>query len=272
MCGQRLTFARVLKRRIGKNGAVFYVAPCLEAIGVPHAFSTRLGGISPAPFDSLNLGNPSGCQIQDDQQRIEANYALLLAAAGCPAEELLRVHQVHGNEIAFVEESKPFDACRKADGLISRDRRRTISIRIADCVPVLIASQDGKTVATVHAGWRGIISGVIPQTLRRMSNGVPLAAAIGPSIGLGAFEVGAEVLGEFERVFGPAAPIKRNGDAKGHVDLRAAAKIQLIAGGLAEDRIDCTDLCTFDRADEFFSHRRDRGVTGRMAALIAPAA
>jgi YfiH family protein len=267
-----LTFAGVLKRRVGENGAVFYMAPGLEAIGVPHAFSTRLGGVSAAPFESLNLGNPSGCDVQDDAERIETNYARLMSDAGCPRGEWLRVHQVHGNEIACVEESKPFDSCRKADALVSRDRRRTISVRIADCVPVLVASQDGKVVAAVHAGWRGIISGVIPATLKRLNSDMPLVAAIGPSIGPEAFQVGPEVLGEFTRVFGSAAPFTRNPDGTGQVDLRRAAKIQLMAGGVGEDRIDSTDLCTFGRPDEFFSHRRDRGVTGRMAALIAPAA
>ncbi|MGA3065751.1 MAG: peptidoglycan editing factor PgeF [Tepidisphaeraceae bacterium] len=266
----------MLKRRIGGNSAVFYVSPALEGVGVPHAFSTRLGGVSPAPFDSLNLGNPSGSDIQDEQGRIEANYLRLIADARCPDAELLRVHQIHGNRVAAVEAGKVFDRSQQADALVSDDPERTISVRVADCVPILIASGDGKMVAAVHAGWRGIVGGVIPATLARMTGGGKMAgefvAAIGPCIGEEAFEVGGEVLAEFEKVFGRAAPVRRMADGKGRVDLRAAARMQLLAGGLREGRIDSTDRCTFEHRNEFFSHRRDRGVTGRMAALIAPAA
>jgi len=97
-------------------------------------------------------------------------------------------------------------------------------------------------------------------------------AAIGPCIGADAFEVGPEVLAEFEKLFGPGIFARPAPDGKGRVDLRAAAKQQLLSGGLRAQRIDSTDRCTFEHRDEFFSHRRDRGVTGRMAALIAPAA
>jgi YfiH family protein len=137
-------------------------------------------------------------------------------------------------------------------------------------VPILIADERGQTVAAVHAGWRGVIAGVIPATLSRMPNPKNLVAAIGPCIGFDAFEVGEDVLREFDRAFGRDAPLRRNGDGKGHVDLRAACRLQLRRAGLADAQIDLTDRCTFDHADEFFSHRRDRGVTGRLAALIAP--
>ena len=96
-------------------------------------------------------------------------------------------------------------------------------------------------------------------------------AAVGPCIGFDAFEVGPEVLEEFEKAFGPSAPVRRRADGKGHVDLRRAIHAQLLKAGLREDRIDSTDRCTFRDAGEFFSHRRDHGVTGRMAALISPA-
>src|SRR5690349_25095910 len=89
----------LLQRRIAPNGVVFYASPLLEGLGVPHAFSTRIGGTSPAPFDSLNLGNPSGCQPQDNHPRIVENYRLLQAAIGCADRERLSVHQVHGSGV-----------------------------------------------------------------------------------------------------------------------------------------------------------------------------
>jgi len=260
----------------------------LEAIGVRHAFSTRIGGISPSPFDSLNLGNPSGYAIQDDYDRIWANYALLLSCIGCPTKPPLRVHQVHGNAVAEVQTGKSFDTGCQADALVSRDSHRAISVRTADCVPILLSSDDGSVVAAVHAGWRGIVAGVIPATVKRLTAaaGKPattLRAAIGPCIGMEAFEVAADVLAEFERVFGrplgtgigaiaKALPFgsRLNGvDGKGNIDLRAAARFQLLNCGLDEQHLDSTDRCTATHQDEFFSHRRDHGVTGRMAAIIA---
>jgi copper oxidase (laccase) domain-containing protein len=95
-------------------------------------------------------------------------------------------------------------------------------------------------------------------------------AAIGPCIGFDNFEVGPEVLEQFAQKFGAAAPIRRRDDGKGYVDLRAAIRRQLLAAGVAENQIDSTDRCTFRDAEEFYSHRRNQGITGRMAALISP--
>jgi YfiH family protein len=245
-----------------------------ESRGVPHAFSTRLVGISPAPFDSLNLGNPNGCEIQDDYDRVWQNYRLLQAAAGCPADaELCHVHQVHGCAVVTMRTGESFDTSRKADAIVGSDPARVLSVRVADCVPVLLAGDDGRTVAAVHAGWRGVIAGVVPAALGQMgADAGGMVAAIGPCIGADAFEVGSEVLDEFTTAFGGVAPVRRRGGGKGTVDLREAVRMQLVNAGVGAARIDVSDRCTYRDADEFFSHRRDRGITGRMAAIIAPAA
>jgi YfiH family protein len=147
-------------------------------------------------------------------------------------------------------------------------------VRIADCCPVLLATANARAVAAIHAGWRGAVGGVIAAAvskLRSIADVQPsnLLAAIGPCIGFDAFEVGPEVLAEFEKVFTTEAPIRHDGNGKGHVDLPSACKTQLLRAGLKIGNIDTTDRCTYRDADEFFSHRRDRGVTGRMSALIA---
>jgi YfiH family protein len=258
----------MLQRRESDAGPVYYVSPLLEQAGVRHAFSTRLGGISPAPFDSLNLGNPTGCDRQDDDERIQTNYRRLQAAIGCASSARCWVHQVHGGDVANA--ASDFSNGIKADALTTDDPGHMLAIRVADCVPILLTDERGETVAAVHAGWRGVIAGVIPATLARMPLPKNLIAAIGPCIGFDAFEVGDEVLREFDRAFGSDAPLRRNGDGKGRVDLRAACQLQLRRAGLTAEQIDTTDRCTFRDADEFFSHRRDRGVTGRLAALIAP--
>jgi polyphenol oxidase len=264
----------VLQRR-EKDGIIFYASEKFERLGIRHAFSTRIGGISPAPFDSLNLGNPSGSPVQDDYDRIWANYGRLTLSIGCGDEPPLRVHQVHGRLVATVQSQRPFDTDCKADALVSDDSRRVISVRTADCTPVLLCSGDGTIVSAIHAGWRGIVAGVIPAAVKRMkqlhpdSQPVNFVAAIGPCIGPDAFEVGPEVLAQLESTFESAPPISRRPDGKGTVDLRTAARQQLLAAGLCEENIDTTDRCTVVHEDEFFSHRRDRGITGRMAAVIA---
>ena len=111
--------------RVGSSlGPVYYVSPLLREIGVPHAFSTRLGGLSPAPFDSLNLGNPSGCDRQDDFERIYENYKLLQSAIGVGERTRCWVHQVHGATVCAVRPGEPFESGQKADALVIDDPRR----------------------------------------------------------------------------------------------------------------------------------------------------
>jgi YfiH family protein len=268
-----------MERRTATNGVVYYASPLLEQRGVPHAFSTRIGGKSPPPFDSLNLGNPSGCATQDDYGRIYANYDLLQSAIGVGGRTRCWVHQVHGGRV--VEVGDDFESGAKADAMVTSDASKILAVRVADCVPVLLATDDGAHVAAVHAGWRGVIADIVSASVLRLrlscsagcnereSNTV--IAAIGPSISCEAFEVGPEVVEQFRKQFGDNVPVTTRDDGKGHVDLRAAVALQLRRAGLSPENIDISDRCTVRDREEFFSHRRDAGVTGRMAALISPA-
>lgn len=261
----------MLQRHVADNGVVTYRSPLLDGIGVRHAFSTRLGGVSARPFDSLNLGNPNGMAVQDSVANIEENQSRLLQSAELTNRTLCRVHQVHGNEIVVLRADQPFDNSVKADGLVSDDPARILSVRTADCVPVLLASDDGRVVAAVHAGWRGVVAGIVEVAVRRIAELAPartIFAAIGPCIGPDAFEVGPEVLEAFAQTFGMMAPARGRLGDKGDVDLSAAVAIQLAIVNVPIDQIDRSDRCTFRDADEFFSHRRDHGLTGRMAAVI----
>lgn len=265
----------MLERRVSTEGVVTYISPLLRDLGVPHAFSTRIGGVSSGPFDSLNLGNPNACEIRDPSEHIRENYRRLQRACDCEGRELTWLHQVHGDRVVRLQPGRPHDNDTQADALVSDDPARAISVRVADCVPVLLSSADGKIVSAVHAGWRGVVAGVVVEAVREMTRdrALPasqLTAAIGPSIGPGAFEVGPEVLEEFIKGFGAEAPIRRRNDGKGNVDLREALRRQLVASGLTDERIDLNDRCTHRDAAEFFSHRRENGITGRMAAIIAP--
>jgi YfiH family protein len=266
----------MLERREA-SGVVWYESPLLSAAGVGHAFSTRLGGVSRGVFESLNFGNPSDIADRDPAEHIRENERRLFEASGMGGREHCRVHQVHGPAVATVRPGGAHDSDTKADAIVSDDPGRVVSVRVADCVPVLLASEDGKVVAAVHAGWRGVASGVAPaalKELRRLAPGREVIGAIGPSIGYDAFEVGPEVVEEMERAFGGAGSLgeaaKRGRDDRWHLDLRALLGVQLERAGVVY--YDTSDLCTAGTPGEFFSHRRDKGKSGRMVGAIAPRA
>jgi YfiH family protein len=151
-----------------------------------------------------------------------------------------------------------------------------LTVRVADCVPILLASDNGRVVAAVHAGWRGLVGGVIGKSLRAMHEAggdearpEQVVAAIGPAISGENFEVGEEVAAEFARMGLREAVVEAAVGAKAgkpHVDLQRAAYMQLAGAGVL--RIDGNELCTYRDAGEFYSHRREHGRTGRMAAGI----
>ncbi|MCE7975106.1 MAG: laccase domain-containing protein [Leptolyngbya sp. PLA1] len=250
-------------------------------IGVPHGFSERAGGVSKGVFSSLNFGNPmdlSG-EARDPVPHIEENFRRVLSATGASGREVVQVYQVHGAACRVFRAGSPSrddgpEGARdfRADALVTDDPSRMVAVRVADCAPVLMASADGRVVAAVHAGWRGVVAGVVASAARAMGElGGPAAlAAVGPCISREAFEVGPEVLAEFRRVFGATAPITERRDGKGLVDLRECLRRQLVEAGVSAPEV--LPGCTVGEPARFFSHRRERGVTGRMVGLIGPKA
>ena len=150
------------------SGALVLRSPLLASAGIPHAFSTRIGGISSGPFASLNFGNPADCENRDPPENIRENFRRLLDAAGCPGREVVEVHQVHGcgvHSITPGSPAHPGPSSTKADAMVTADPARVLAVRTADCCPVLLASPDGGHVAAAHAGWRGVVSGIVPATV-----------------------------------------------------------------------------------------------------------
>jgi YfiH family protein len=262
---------------------------------VPHAFTTRVGGHSPGIFASLNFGNPSELvgADRDPRERIEQNWGLVLRALGVAGREIVQTHQVHGDGVLVVRAGRPAHATpetTKADALVTDDPARVLAVRVADCCPVLMASADGRVVGAAHAGWRGVLAGVALRTIDAMrallaergEADVSIIGAIGPCISAAHFEVGPEVAERFALAFADArdvvvtAPEREGADAREgvaarpRVDLQRALMHQLRGAGV--DRVDTLALCTLARPDLFFSHRRDHGRTGRMAAIIGPVA
>jgi hypothetical protein len=217
------------------------------APGVRVAFTCRLGGVSGAPYDTLNLSSFVG----DDEERVATNRARALEKAGLGTTSVALVRQVHGDRI--LEAGDGSGVLGEGDGVASAKGGAAACVMSADCVPVLIAGAD--EVVAVHAGWRGLVGGVIDRALERV--GPVRGAWIGPSIRDCCYEVGAEVIDEFSSVGLPVGA--------GRVDPGAAAATILARAGVEDfaSSVECT-ACD----DRFFSHRRD-GITGRQGGFIA---
>jgi YfiH family protein len=259
------------------DGPALITSPALAAIGCPHAFTTRTGGVSSGIFASLNFGNPGELtgDARDPIPNIRANWSSVLGAIGAAGRSLVEVHQVHGANVHVVragEPDHPGPNDTKADAIVTDDPARVVAVRVADCAPVLLASDDGHIVAAVHAGWRGVIAGVLPAAIDAMHalGAARITAAIGPCIGPRSFEVGPEVAEQFRSSFPdhPALCAPARAPGKFLADMAGALAIQAASCGV--NALTRADTCTFERPDLCFSHRRDRGLTGRMAGVIAP--
>ncbi len=221
--------------------------------------SLRTGGVSQGPWRSFNLG----AHTDDDSAAVAENRARLRDYLGLPAEPAW-LRQVHGIDVADAAEGSD----RTADAAVARRPDAVCAVLTADCLPVLLCDRDGERVAAAHAGWRGLAGGVLAAAVAALDvDPASLMAWLGPAIGPGAFEVGAEVRDAFlqrrpthDTAFRPAAT---GGKYLG--DLYALARGELAAAGVTA--VFGGGLCTVSDPARFYSYRRD-GVTGRMASLI----
>lgn len=241
----------------------------------PHGFSTRNGGVSTGMFSTLNFGNPGDLlEGRDSPANIRANFQRVLNAVGIAERQIIQVHQVHGNLVHIVKAGhsvNPETPDIKADAIVTNDPRFVVAVRVADCAPILLESTDGSIVAAVHAGWRGAVSGVLTAAVEAMRElgATEIHAAIGPCIGAAAFEVGPEVLVAFDMRFGADRGITAaHPTGKGAVNLKRALEIELANAGVKH--VETLANCTVSEPQVFFSHRRDRGLTGRMIGFIGP--
>ena len=228
------------------------------------AESTRHGGISPAPFTSLNLG----LNTADAPENVAKNRQYFFAALGpdCSESRVASSYQVHGTEILHATEPGRFSGY---DALITSQPGLFVAVSIADCVPVLIYDAENQAVAAIHAGWRGTVGQIVNKTLLAMQNtfGTQPAhchAYVGTCIDETSFEVGADVAEQVEAAF------KRNattGD-KWFVDLKAANVRQLTDFGIPIAQIGISPFSTVLNNADYFSHRQEHGQTGRMLAVM----
>lgn len=240
---------------------------------VPHGFTTRYGGVSRGPLDSLNLARRPG----ETDERLVENWSRVAAALGRRARDLVLLSQVHGRRVLRVSEaSGPLSCAGEADGLVTREPGLILTARAADCVPVLLAGPRGgagvPAVGAVHSGWRGTVQDVVGAAVEALCDEAgcapaELRAAVGPCIGLAAYEVGEEVAGELEAA-GLAECVQRRPGARPHADLGAAVELQLRRAGVGA--VDRLGICTVSDG-RFYSHRGEGPATGRFAGVIAAA-
>lgn len=232
--------------------------------GVKAVTTTRAGGFSASPWNSFNLGG----HVDDDPEQVEKNRQKLAELVGLSRSQFRYMDQVHGTEFAelprdFPEQADPV----QADGCATSVPRVPCLVMVADCLPVLFCNRDGTRVAAAHAGWRGLCQGVLEQAVAQFDDPADVMAWLGPAIGPGQFEVGAEVRAAFLEKDPEAHKAFVPGATDGHflADLYSLARQRLTSAGVPE--IYGGHWCTFSEPERFFSYRRD-GVTGRMASLI----
>lgn len=246
---------------------------------VHHGLSTRHGGVSPVPFDTLN----TGYGVTDVEANVTANRAIVAQTLGVPAERILAGTITHGKEVSVFSHSHPDawpvhrvpprpDSCSTvsvfpSDGVVSDVPGLYFLLTFADCVPLLFSSPGRQVMGMAHAGWRGTALGIGPQVVRSLDQAFgirpeEIAVGIGPSIGPCCYHVGSDVVSAFsDRGYAPVMT------GAGTLDLWATNRTMLQEAGVPAGQIECLNLCTSCHRDTFFSHRADRGRTGRFALV-----
>ncbi len=255
-------------------GVRVLICRALEENGFVNGFSTRTGGVSAFPANSLNLAGYD----EDSSENIEENRRRFLRLFDGDFR-LASCWQVHGDEIRTVESFETaVDGDYKKDALVSNVENVLLGVKTADCVPVLLGDKQNKSFAAIHAGWRGTAASIVPKTIEQMrikfdTKPENLIAAIGPAATCQNYEVGADVIESFKQNF-PAnyeryfVPTIEN---HALIDLHQANFDQLANCGVAPENIFVAPFCTIERADLFFSYRREQkiyGKTGRLMSVI----
>lgn len=252
---------------------LFLTSRLLSAAGVVHGFSVRTGGVSLGPFDSLNVSVAVG----DAAEAVKENTGRLARAAGVKGD-FATAKQVHGDRVVAADGREIFAATERqdegADAVLALEAGLTAAVRVADCVPILLHDEASGASAAVHSGWRGTrlsIAGRGVRALQHAAGADPqrVLAAIGPCIGRCCYEVSQELAAMFRALFGPQAADDPAKTDKPHLDLRSCVEAALKASGVPADHIEQVAGCTSCDIGAFFSHRRDKGRTGRHLAFIS---
>jgi YfiH family protein len=237
---------------------------------IEHAITTRKGGISEGFADSLNLGYG----VEDNVKYVEENRRRLSEFMGVPMERLIFQKQTHSTNHKIITLRNYRDPIENTDALITTEREMALATLGADCVPILLYDQQNKVIASIHAGWKGTVNGIVDKVMKVLkddfgSQPENIIAGIGPSICAEIYEVGPEVTEAFEKTFSNYEQIISNRhNYKAHIDLWLANKTWLLNHGVPEINIEISGLCTYKNHDQFFSARYFNNKTGRFAGCI----
>ncbi|MCL2352998.1 MAG: peptidoglycan editing factor PgeF [Defluviitaleaceae bacterium] len=252
-----------------KNGLKYFVFKHITDIGIPHCISTRVGGVSSGVYSSLNLTYTTG----DDKDAVDANYQKLCDALGFDMSNMAKTKQVHGTNIAKVDEAGVYG---DTDGLMTNKTGIALTTYYADCVPLLFYDPKKNIAANAHAGWRGVAEDMAGKVVAAMikqygCDPKDVLVGIGPSISVKNFVVGQDVANIFKKQLPFSEEFiynSRNEQDKLNVDLWQICRSSLLRAGVIDANIEIAGLCTYDNDQLFFSHRRDGMARGGMAAFI----
>jgi YfiH family protein len=247
----------------------YYTFDSLDEAGIIHAIFTRKGGVSPKPWDSLNLGGTVG----DDPARVLQNRQLIFQTVGRDPDTLYDVWQVHGTEVAYAYAPRKSHVPHcQADAILSESMDVTLLMRFADCVPILLYDPVRRVVGLVHSGWPGTVKGVARVAVEAMqgtygSHPDNVLAAIGPSIGPDHYEIGLDVEEQVRYAFGrDAASLLPSANGGVKFNLWAANRLILEESGVRQ--IELAGICTACHPEDWYSHRGEKGQTGRFGVLM----
>jgi polyphenol oxidase len=236
-----------------------------------HGIFTRAGGVSPYPFSGLNLGGTVG----DDVANVHRNHALMYDVMAVDGKHAVTTWQVHGADVVVAYAPVPERKwLAKADGMITNQANVPLVMRFADCVPLLYHDPVKNAIGLAHAGWRGTVQGMAREMVYAMqdaygSKSKDIVVVIGPSISQAHFQVGEEVIAAIHARYGvdDALVCRDPKDGTAYVNLWEANRRDLQAAGV--ENIEVMGLCTYERTDQFYSHRAEKGRTGRFGVVLS---
>lgn len=249
------------------NGVTYFTFPALSDLGVRHAIGSRIGGVSPPPYATLNVS----ISVGDETARVHENRRRLAEVIGVSPGQFVSAWMVHGRDVARVNGEHRGQRIPYHDALMTSEPGVPLFMTFADCVPIIVFDPVHRALALAHAGWRGTAAGIMENTLLAMaemfgSRMEEMVVGFGPAIGICHYEVGTDVMEAF-RLLGRTTPVFRL-EENGRVYLDLVETNRRQAASMGVRQFLTTSYCTACRTDLFFSHRAEHGNTGRFGVVV----